>query len=442
MKLTLIQPCIGRRADGGYIRSWCMEPLAIGVLSALTPPEIERVFHDDRLESIPYAAPTDLVGISVETYTARRAYQIADRFRARGVPVVLGGFHPTLCPDEAAAHADAVVVGQAEPVWRTVLADVAAGRLQPRYTAPPATAWQAPAPDRHLLAGRRYAGLSLVETSRGCPHACEFCSIAAVYRRDFVARPVPEVLAELADLTFRNVFFVDDNFGADRGRLRDLLQGIIAQGLKLRWFAQTSLAVADDEEALRLMRRSGCLGVLIGFESLDPANLRVMAKGPNRIAEYAGRLARLRRHGISVYGTFVFGYGQDNEESFRRTLDFAVRHRLLFGAFNHLVPFPGTPVYQRLLAEGRMLDPTWWLSPDYHFGDVAFQPQAVSAARLAELCFSYRQRFYSPLNILRRGLDLQANCRGPAKAFLYFAYNLLSRREVHHRQRLPLGVDE
>ncbi len=442
MNITLVQPCIGRKADGSYIRSWCMEPLAIGVLSALTPPGIGRVFHDDRLEPIPYDRPTDLVGISVETYTARRAYQIADRYRAAGVPVVLGGFHPTLCPDEAAAHANAVVVGPAEPVWQTVLEDAARGCLQPRYLASSANHWQAPAPDRRILAGRRYAGLTLVETSRGCPHACEFCSIAAVYQRHFVARPVPEVLAELEALPRRNIFFVDDNFGADRDRLRELLQGIADRRLGLRWFSQTSLAVADDEEILRLMRRSGCLGVLVGFESLDPENLRRMDKHPNRIAEYAERLARLRRHGIAVYGTFVFGYGQDNEDSFRHTLDFAVRHRLLFGAFNHLVPFPGTPVYQRLLAEDRMLDPTWWLSPGYRFGDVAFRPRAVSAERLAELCYTYRQRFYSPLNILRRGMDLKANCRSLSQAAVFFAYNFLSRCEVRHRQRLPLGVDE
>lgn len=442
MKITLVQPCIGRKADGGYIRTWCMEPLAIGVLSALTPPHIQRAFHDDRLETIPYDQPTDLVAISVETYTARRAYQIADRYRARGVPVVLGGFHPTLRPEEAAGHADAVAVGAAEPVWHTVLADAARGRLQPRYVAPSGNHWLAPAPDRRIFAGRRYAGLALVETSRGCPHACEFCSIAAVYQRHYAPRPVPEVLAELAGLSSRNVFFVDDNFGADRNRLHELLQGIVDRNLGLRWFSQTSLAVADHDDILRLMRRSGCLGVLVGFESLDPENLRRMAKQPNRNGEYAGRIDRLRRHGIAVYGTFVFGYGQDNEESFRRTLDFALRQRLLFGAFNHLVPFPGTPVYNRLMAENRMLDPTWWLSPDYRFGDVAFQPLAVSAERLAELCYTYRQRFYSPLNILRRGMDLKANCRTLPRAAVFFAYNILSRFEVRHRQRLPLGVDE
>lgn len=439
-RIRFILPCVGRIPGQPYIRTWQMEPLSIARLSAMTPPDIAQEFFDDRLEEIPYGGDPDLVALSVETYTARRAYQIAARYREQGVPVVMGGFHATLRPEEAAGQADAVVIGEAEAVWPQVVGDALAGRLQARYAAPsPAPLADARA-DRSIYATKNYLDLALVETARGCRYHCEFCSISAFFRAKYRARPIEEVVAEVRALKARNLFFVDDNFAADAERTRCLLEALAP--LRRRWVAQVALNVAGDEAMLRLMKRSGCSGVLIGFESLDQETLRRMGKGVNlRGADlYTRALDRLRRHGIAVYGTFVFGYDNDTEDQFRRTLDFAVRHGLFFAAFNHLVPFPGTPVYERLRQEGRLVSDPWWLSDGYRFGDVAFHPRQMSAERLADLCYEYRRRFYALSSIARRARNWRANCTAPLGLPLYLALNLAGRRDAVHRQGLPLGI--
>jgi radical SAM superfamily enzyme YgiQ (UPF0313 family) len=437
MHVTLIQPAVGRKPDGSrYPVSWRMEPLGVATLSSLTPAAVRRTFFDDRVERIDYDAPTDLACLTVETYTARRAYQIAAGFRSRGVRVVLGGFHPTLVPEEAAAHADAIVVGEAEPVWAQLLDDAAAGRLQARY-AGAGPALTGPGPDRSIFGSRDYGPLSLVETSRGCRFTCEFCSISRFYRHDCRERPVDEVAREVAALR-KPVFFVDDNLGASPARLRDLCVALAP--LKRPWIGQASLHVGNDPDLLELMRRSGCQGVLVGFESLDPETLRAMGKSVNLAArDYPRAVRAFRDHGLSIYATFVFGYDHDTPETFRRVFDFAVQQKFFFAAFNHLVPFPGTPLYDRLAAEGRLLSPAWWLDPAGRFGDVVFRPARMSAGRLAELCAAHRRRFYALPSVARRALDLKANCRTPRKSLLFLGQNLLHRREVVRRQGLPFG---
>ena len=441
MKVTFILPCVGRRPGQSYVRSWLMEPLAIGVLSALTPDRHARVFYDDRLEDIPYDEPTDLAAINVETYTARRAYQIAAGYRRRGVPVVMGGFHATLLPDEVSDHADAVVVGEAEELWPEVLEDLESGRLQRVYRAEGRPSLAGVMPDRSIYAGKPYVDLALVETGRGCGFACEFCSISSFYRRSYSARPVPDVVADIRSLNRRNVFFVDDNICVDRDRTKELLNALVP--LRIRWIGQVSLDVSRDEELLALMQRSGCVGVLIGFESLDAESLARMGKKVNRDpADYDRSLAALRNHGLAVYATFVFGYDGDTGASFERTLAFALQHRFFFMAFNHLVPFPGTPLYERLSSESRLRYDSWWLSSECPFGDVAFRPNHFSPGELSDTCYAFRRRFYSISSVFRRGLDLKANCRTLPMAAVFFYQNLAGRRDVRRRQGLPLGVPD
>jgi radical SAM superfamily enzyme YgiQ (UPF0313 family) len=436
MRVTFVQPKVGAKPGMSYPKTWRMEPLWVATLSALTPQRVERDFFDDRFEVIPFTQPTDLVAISVETYTARRAYQIADRFRARGVPVVLGGFHVTLQPDEAQGHADTIVLGQAEAVWTSFLSDLANGLQKRRYESQPGREWTAPQPDRKVYSKYNYGSLRLVETSRGCVHQCEFCSITSFYRRRFLPRPVAEVVEDIRRCGSKLVFFVDDNLVADPERLRELCKALVP--LRIHWFGQIGIRVAEDESLLRLLRRSGCEGVLIGFESLDSGNLSKMHKPVTDPESYRIALARLRRHGISVYGTFVFGYEKDTESSFHDALAFAVRHQFFFAAFNHLVPFPGTPLYARLRGEGRLLRETWWLDEDYRFGDVAFRPMHMSAAELAGRCAQARKRFYCWPNIWSR-LEFQANLNRPLKALAFFHQNTLAGREVERRLGLPLG---
>ncbi len=439
MKITFILPCVGRLPGRPYVRSWLMEPLAIGVLSALTPKRHDRVFYDDRLEDIPYDEPTDLAAINVETYTARRAYQIAAEYKRRNVPVVMGGFHATLVPDEVVKHADAVVIGEAEELWPRVLEDLALGRLQQVYSSENRPSLAGMMPDRSIFADKPYVDLALVETARGCRYGCEFCSISSFYGRSYSARPVSDVVADIRSLNRRNVFFVDDNICVDRVRTKALCEALIP--LKIRWIGQVSLDVTHDKELLALMRESGCIGVLIGFESLEPKSLAQMGKKANNDGgDYARSLKRLRAHGLAVYATFVFGYDGDTEASFERALDFALQHRFFFMAFNHLVPFPGTPLYDRLLNESRLRYDAWWLADDYCFGDVAFVPESFSPDELSQACYTFRRRFYSLPSVLRRGFDLKANCQNFWMAALFYYQNLSSGRDVKRRQGLPLGI--
>lgn len=428
MNITLIHP----RLTAAYQGPALMTPLAPAVLAALTPPAHRIRFIDERLEEIPFAAATDLVGISTCTFAARRAYEIAATFRARGVPVVLGGFHPTLLPDEAAAHADAVVIGDAEPNWGRVLADAAAGRLQPRYEgAEPGPA--APVtPDHSVFRGKCYLPVHVLQFGRGCPRHCEFCSIRAFYGGRTRFRPVAEVVAELRACGRRRVFFTDDNLLGDRSALRELLEALVP--LRLRWSSQLDLSLADDAELLDLARRSGCESVVLGFESLDEANLRQMGKSWNRAAEYGPRLARLRRAGIMVYGTFLFGYDGDGPDAIARTLAFALRERLYLANFNPLQPLPGTPLYDRFDREGRLVYDRWWLKPDYRWHEALIHPRGMTREQLTGGCRQAREAFHSAAGILRR-LPSSAHLRRPGNLLLYLATNWISRRDIHSKCR-------
>ncbi len=437
MKILLVRPGLGVGDNRRLFSFACQEPLALALLAGLTPDGHAVRAIDDRFEPIPYRERFDLVALSVGTFQARRAYAIADRFRAAGVPVVLGGFHPTACPDEAAAHADVVAVGEAEGTWPAICADAEAGRLRACYDSPRKPRLAGVMPDRRVFAGKRYAPLSVVQLGRGCPHACDYCSVRAFYRGGPRQRPVTDVLAEIRAAGRRRVFFADDNLLANREAARELLAAI--RPLGLRWTTQLSIDVADDEALLAAMAESGCQSVIIGFESLSAKNLAQMGKGWSPLAEYGARLARLRRHGIMVWGTFVFGYDDDDADAFAAALDFARRHRLFLANFNHLQPYPGTPLYDRLAREGRLRFAAWWLDPAYRFGEVAYEPRCMSAAALGEACQRTRAAFHSLGSIAVRAWDRRANARSLDNLFTHLTTNLISRADVHAKYRMRLG---
>jgi radical SAM superfamily enzyme YgiQ (UPF0313 family) len=415
-----------------------MEPLPPAVIAGLTPPEVEVRFYDDRMEPIPFDEPTDLVAISVETYTAKRAYQIASEYRRRGVPVVMGGFHATLCPQEAAQYAEAVVIGEAESVWAQVLADAERGALQPYYQSSARPALAGLRPDRSIYAGKRYLPIGLVEAGRGCHFRCDFCAVQTVFRHTQTRRPPRDIFEELEQMRHKPlIFFVDDNITSNMDQAKDFFRQLAR--LKIHWVSQASINAAHDEEFLHLIKASGCQGVLIGFESLNPANLKKMNKGFNLMqGGFERALANLRRHQIRLYITFVFGYDEDTTTSFAESVEFALQHKFYIAAFNHLTPFPGTPLYHRLAAEARLLYDAWWLDDRYRYNQIPFQPAHMTPQRLQQGCLDARRQFYSLGNIWRRGLD-PVN-RADAKMWWhYYGINLLFRREVSQRDDYPLG---
>lgn len=415
-----------------------MEPLAPATLAGLTSRDWEVRFYDDRMEEVPFDEPTDLVAISVETYTAKRAYQISSEYRRRGVPVVMGGFHATLVPDEVAEYAEAIVVGEAEGVWEELLDDFAAGQLRRVYRAASRPTLAHLRPDRSIFEGKRYLPIGLVEAGRGCHFKCEFCAIQSFFGSTQTRRPVDEILDEVRRVDRKLIFFVDDNITSNMEQAKEFFRALIP--LDVRWVSQASINAAHDEEFLRLIKASGCQGLLIGFESLNEANLKRMHKSFNTMkGGYERALANLRKYGIRLYVTFILGYDDDDGDTTRETLEFALRHRFYMVAFNHLTPFPGTPLYDRLRAEGRLLYDKWWLHPDYRYGAVPFAPRGMTPEEVKQRCIEARARFYSVSSMVRRSLDFRVNSNSAFMWTNFFVINALMRREVLQRRDFPLG---
>lgn len=444
MRITLIKPNMGMSKGKVYIDEGRMEPLQIGVLAGMTPKEMPVTFFDDRMESIDYSHPTDLAALTVETFTAKRSYQIAKKFRDRGVPVVLGGMHVTLCPDEAKEHADTIVTGDAESVWAQLLQDARTGRLQPEYKGAYQNCPQKQVPVRRdLFRGKGYLPITLMQYSRGCPYRCHFCASSAYFGARHAVRPVQEVIEEIQAQDRRLIFFVDDNLVADFDAAKELFRALIP--LKIRWVSQGSVDMLEDPELMRLMVQSGCLGLVIGFESVDPCNLRTMNKQANHALSenYADQIEQLRAWGLQTWAAFTIGHDNDTESSIRALCDFAIRSKFTFAAFNILMPYPGTRLYDRLQAEGRLLyDGRWWLHPEYRFNHAAFRPKQMSPDALTKAGFAARKRFNAPGSIFSRALEPRTNLSSPYRLLTYLLYNPLFRKEVFKKQDMYLGVQD
>ncbi len=433
MKITLVRP--GMTDDRS---SDAMQPLAFAVLAGLTPDDVDIELLDERLEAVRTDTDTDLVAMTVETFTAKRAYEIADQFRARGVPVVAGGYHPTLLPHEVLEHADAVVIGDAEGSWERVVDDARRSTLQTVYR-------QAALPqlgrvifDRSIFEGKPYTRVLPVQYSRGCRFACDFCSIHAFYGTSLRQRPIREVVAEIETLEARLVFFVDDNIFVDVPRARELFRALRSVGV--RWSCQISMDIASNDELMRLMEKSGCIAALVGFESLNGKNLQQMKKRWNlQHGDYATTIRKFEDRGIMLYATFVFGYDEDTPESFDVTLDFALRSKFYLANFNPLAPTPGTPLYDRLAHEGRLIHDRWWLHPDYRYGQAMFRPRRMTADQLTEGCFRARREFNTVRAIASRALK-RTNTSSLYRLGLYLLSNAISRREIYRKQGQRLGA--
>ena len=374
--------------------------LSLAALAAVTPDGWDVELCDESREAIDFASDADLVAITAMTPQAPRAYAIADRFRASGKKVVMGGFHASNLPDEALAHVDAVVVGEGELVWPALLADLAAGGLKPVYQSggllPMTTI---PTARRGIFAGKGYLLTNTLQTTRGCPFDCEFCSVTSFYGRKYRERPVDAVLAELQELRKVNsfAFFVDDNLVANRRYALELFAGM--KGMGFKWLSHAPIDFARDEELMRAAGESGCVGMFVGFESLNPEQLQAMGKVTNRAGSYLEDAARFRDNGIGILGSFVLGYDGDTPDSFEHILRFCETSRIEAAIFPILTPYPGTAVRSRLEAEGRITSNAW---EDYDMEHVNFRPSGMSAEELQRGHDWLNRSFYSFSSMYRR----------------------------------------
>ncbi len=392
MRLLLLLPDgeIHRVGFGRFRISLREAPLTLTMLAALVPPELEARIRlvDGSVEPIPWNAKADLVGISCLTGTAPRAYRMAARFRARGVPVVLGGVHVTLRPEEAARHADAIVTGFAERAWPALLRDFAAGRMRPVYEGGQPDLAGLPRPRRDLQRRFAYAAPRTVFATRGCTNACDFCAVPAA-AQVWRTRPVGEVIDEIRALPGRRFVFNDVSLAEDRDYAIELLTALVP--LRRAWGGLITARSAADEPLLDLMARSGCQYLLLGFESADGDTLRGIRKGFNDAVPYRRLMAAMHARGISVQGCFIFGLDGDTPEVFDRTTALVQDLRIDIPRYAIYTPYPGTEAFERLEREGRLLHRDW---SRYDTRHAVFQPSGMSPADLeAGYRRAYRETF-------------------------------------------------
>ena len=415
LRLLLVYPSTH---ELGWVRRFQLPPLSLKQVAATTPDEWEVVLADELHDDVPFDGDFDVVGITAMTHQAIRAYEIADRFRARGVPVVLGGIHPTVLPDEALQHADAVVIGEAEPVWAQLLNDLREGRLARLYrSVPEGHRLVIPWSRRDFLAERHYLTTQTLQASRGCPYDCPFCTVTPYFGRSFRYRDPEDVLAELRSFDKKLTVFLDDNILGDPVRVKPILSGMA--GLGLRWGGQASLRFAEDPELVRLLARSGCIGIFVGLESAVGEHANHPKTGS--VSSQADLIKRIRDAGIVVEASMIFGFDDHDESVFETTVRFLERCAPSLPTFHVLTPYPGTVLFQQFQQEGRLLHTNW---RRYDHGHVVFRPKRMTPERLYRGWIEARREAYRWPSILSRVM------KGPGR-ITNLAYNVFRRGGIY-----------
>lgn len=440
-KLLLISPLASKSLLGEdfYFR---VPYLGLLKVASLTPPGWQVSIIDEKVEKIDFTATPDLVGITAMTPAVNRGYEIADGFRQHGVKVVMGGMHVSKMPEEATKHCDSVVIGEAEDLWDKVLQDCEKGKLKqiychengyPSLENRPATNWD-------LYRDKGYLPFHSIETTRGCPHNCEFCSVTSSFGGKFRNRPVDEVIKEIQNLKpfegrfiLKNVvFFADDNIISSRRHAKELLERIIPYNLK--WLGQASVNIAKDDEMLSLCRKSGCVGLLLGFESLSSDNLTDAGKGFNKPQNYIDVVNKLHDYGIGINGSFVLGFDHDDEGVFERMVKFINKAKLDVCYFSILTPYPGTKLYEKMVNDKRIIDNDW---SNYNTNNVVYMPRMMRPEKLLDGYHQVLKESFFYSSIFKR---LWGN--GTYKNFFYpmnFGFRQTIKKTIKHKQNFSYG---
>ena len=404
------------------------------LLAALTPKEHRIKVVDETIgEKVDFDYPADLIGITCMSTQSSRAYQIADEFRRRKRTVVMGGFHPSILPEEALLHCDAVTIGEGERTWPQLLLDCESGQLEKIYRCDELADFsEIPWADRSVVRDKRGMLKNFIQTSRGCPFACSFCTVIKFFGHTYRLRPAADVVEEIkmlketGQLKWNFVFFSDDNICGNPEYAKELFRALIP--LKIKWGSQCSISISRDEELVRLARESGCTALAIGLESIRNESLRSANKNMGKAEDYRDAITLLHRHKIAIFGLFIFGFDSDDETVFESTYQFIEETHLEYAMFSILTPLPGTSFYTEFKRDGRLLHEDWG---KYDFQTVVFEPKNMSAQVLQLGRYHTAKRIHSIPSILRRVLGAKTNLVFP------LAFNFALRRLY---KRLPSGM--
>jgi len=397
MNIYIISPCREQDIWRKKRSTFTLPPMALAILAALTPNDINIKVTDELVDDIDFSFPADLVTLSVNTTNAFRSYEVARIFKERGAKVIMGGIHPSAMPEEAAQHADSVVRGEAETIWKILIEDVRKGDLKQIYTCEnkPDPA-DIPSPRWDLLNDRKYYVPRTFQVSRGCPYGCSFCSSTQFFGVKYRFRPIDLIANELRSYPKKMAVFVDDNIVGKPDYSRELFRAL--KGIGKMWVAQSSIDIAKDESLLQLASESGCAGLLIGFESIRYEN-RSDVKKLRSPEEYADAIRVIKGHGIGVHGSFVFGFDDDTPELFYSTMDFVMKNRLDVANYCKLTPYPGTKLFEKMDAEGRLLHKDW---SQYDRYNIVYQPKSLSIEEFKFLADDIYRKTYSIPSVIKR----------------------------------------
>jgi len=406
--------------DGSLLKSrgFFYPAITFPYLAALSPPDIDISMKHEIFEEIDFDEKIDLVGLTSVTNNVFRAYEIADEYRKRKVPVAMGGFHVSAEPEEAAEHADFVFIGEAEETWPQFLEDFKNGIPRKFYKAGnPPSLKGLPVPDYRIVNKKNYMGyekkglyrhwlkpLIPVQTARGCSLSCDFCDISHFHKGTYRTRPVPEVVREIQTLRAKFVCFVDDNIFADFRRSKELFKALIP--LKITWLGQGTISAAADKELIRLAQRSGCVGLLVGLEAISQQSLISVGKKNNKVKGFDNNLRAFKKAGIDIDASMTFGFDADEPSVFRDTFTFLMKNRVPFAGLQPLRPSPGTPLYYKLKAQNRLKEDKWWLNRDSvaSIFELKFSSTNMENEKFSENLFAMYRNFYSYGSIIRRFL--------------------------------------
>ncbi|MBP7281174.1 MAG: B12-binding domain-containing radical SAM protein [Leptospiraceae bacterium] len=432
MKITLISPKgpLYKHKTGIFRKDLRASPLTLTTLAALVPKELNAKIeiYDEGIEDLPPNLDSDLVGMTVITGSAPRSYELAKQFRSNGMKVVLGGPHVTLLPEEAMLHADAVVTGYAEETWPELLRDFSIGKLKSRYDMSHSFSLERkenlPFARRDLLRKNSYKTTYTFEATRGCVHNCEFCVVPTAWGRKPYQKPVSHIIDDIRQLGAKRLLFYDLNLIANRAYAKELFTALIP--LKVKWVGLATTLLGKDDELLELTARSGCKGMLLGFESIFPDTLKLNNKSFNDPEQYAEIIKKLQKVGIAINGTFVFGNDTDTKDSFDAVRDFVLTTGIDLPRFSILTPFPRTPLFQRLEKENRIIERDWSKYDGQH---VVFAPKQMTADELMRGHEKVWKDVYSYKGIFKRVLQnfmtpIFPIVVGANIAYRYYAFNL------------------